>query len=426
MRSLRGTAMDLGGWLRRLGLEQYEAAFRENRIDETVLPRLTAQDLKELGVGFVGDRRKLLDAIAALRASSVPATVPPTTAPAAVPGTTSLQLSEAERRQLTMMFVDLVDSTALAARLDPEEMAEVLRSYQSAVTGAIARFEGYVAKYMGDGVLAYFGYPRAHENEAERAVRAGLAAVAAVQSLGSAHGETLAARIGIATGPVVVGELIGEGAVREETVVGDTPNLAARLQGIAQPNTVAISESTRKLVGNLFELADLPSKDLKGIEGPVRAFAALRPSAVESRFEALRTATTPLVGRDEELALLMRRWEHAKAGDGCVVLISGEPGIGKSRIAQTAVEQIGAEPHTRLRYFCSPHHQDSALYPSIGQLERAAGAGVRPTLNTLSSTRWYRTPPTARCCAAVASNCTAALPRLWKTNSPRSSPPNRH
>jgi hypothetical protein len=224
---------------------------------------------------------------------------------------------------------------------------------------------------MGDGVLIYFGYPQAHEDDAERAVRAGLELIAAVSALKSPV--ALQTRVGIATGLVVVGDLIGSGEAQERGIVGETPNLAARLQGIAEPNTVAISESTRKLVGNLFELADLPSKDLKGIDGPVRAFAALRPSAVESRFEALRTATTPLVGREEELALLMRRWEQAQAGDGNVVLISGEPGIGKSRIAQTVVERISAEPHTRLRYFCSPYHQDSALYPSIAQLERAAG-----------------------------------------------------
>jgi class 3 adenylate cyclase len=226
--------MDVAAWLCGLGLGQYEQAFRENDIDAKVLMDLTAEDLIGLGVVSIGHRRKLLAAIAALRAGSMSAISPVTVAPAAVSGT-------AERRQLTVMFVDLVDSTALAARLDPEEMAEVLRSYHSAVAGAIARFEGHVAKYMGDGVLAYFGYPRAHEDEAERAVRAGLAAVAAVHSLGSAHGETLAARIGIATGAVVVGELIGEGAAREETVVGDTPNLAARLQTLADPDTVVIS-----------------------------------------------------------------------------------------------------------------------------------------------------------------------------------------
>jgi class 3 adenylate cyclase len=248
--------MDVAAWLSGLGLGQYEQAFRENDVDAEVLMDLTAGDLIGLGVASIGHRRKLLAAIAALRAGSLSATTPDTAAAIVVP-------PKAERRQLTVMFVDLVDSTALAARLDPEEMAEVLRSYQSAVTGAIARFEGYVAKYIGDGVLAYFGYPRAHENEAERAVRAGLAAVAAVHSLGSAHGETLAARVGIATGPVVVGELIGEGAAREETVVGDTLNLAARLQTLAEPGTVVISARTRELVGGLFELTELGLQPLK-------------------------------------------------------------------------------------------------------------------------------------------------------------------
>jgi class 3 adenylate cyclase len=255
--------------------------------------------------------------------------------------------------------------------MDPEDLREVISAYQKCVAQTVQRFGGFVAKYMGDGVLVYFGYPQADEDDAERAVRAGLELTVGVGSLNSPV--PLQTRVGIATGLVVVGDLIGSGEAQERGIVGETPNLAARLQGIAEPNTVVISESTRKLVGNLFELADLPSKDLKGIDGPARAFAALRLSAVESRFEALRTATTPLVGRDEELALLMRRWEQAKAGDGCFVLICGEPGIGKSRIAQTVVERIGAEPYTRLRYFCSPHHQDSALYPSIAQLERAAG-----------------------------------------------------
>ncbi|UWU79116.1 hypothetical protein N2603_11850 [Bradyrhizobium huanghuaihaiense] len=229
--------MDVGAWLCGLGLGQYEQAFRENDIDAEILMDLTAEDLVGLGVASIGHRRKLLAAIAALRAGSMSATTPVTAAPTAV-SEKSAPAPEAERRQLTVMFVDLVDSTALAARLDPEEMAELLRAYQSAVAAAIARFEGHVAKYMGDGVLAYFGYPRAHEDEAERAVRAGLAAVAAMHGLRSAHGERLAARIGIATGPVVVGELIGEGAAREETVVGDTPNLAARLQTLAEPGTV--------------------------------------------------------------------------------------------------------------------------------------------------------------------------------------------
>jgi predicted ATPase len=220
-------------------------------------------------------------------------------------------------------------------------------------------------------VLVYFGYPQAHEDDAERAVRAGLELIQAVGELKSTA--PLQTRVGIATGLVVVGDLIGSGAAQEQAVVGETPNIAARLQGVAEPNTVVIAESTRKLLGSLFELEDLGARDVKGITEPVRAWAAVRPSSVESRFEALRTATTPLVGRDEEVDLLLRRWEQAKRGDGCVVLISGEPGIGKSRLAETIVERLGGEPHTRLRYFCSPHHQDSALYPSIAQLGRAAG-----------------------------------------------------
>ena len=224
---------------------------------------------------------------------------------------------------------------------------------------------------MGDGVLVYFGYPQAHEDDAERAVRAGLELIQAVGGLKS--GAPLQTRVGIATGLVVVGDLIGSGEAQERGIVGETPNLAARLQGIAEPNTVVIAESTRKLLGDLFDLEDLGAKNLKGIAEPVRAWAALRASSVESRFEALRTATTPLVGRDEEIELLMRRWTQAKTGDGYVVLISGEPGIGKSRITEAVQERLSAEPHTRLRFFCSPHHQDSALYPAIAQLERAAG-----------------------------------------------------
>ena len=324
------------------------AGLQDNEVDAEVLPRLTAEDLKEVGVAAVGHRRKLLDAIARLSEPAKPAPSP----------------SQAERRQLTVMFVDLVGSTALSARLDPEEMRELLRAYQQAVAAEVERQGGRVAKYLGDGVLAYFGFPRAHEDDAERAVRAGLAAVAATAGLPAAHGASLAARAGIATGVVVVGDLIGEGAAREEAVVGDTPNLAARLQALAEPGTVVIAERTRQLVGGLFEYADLGPVAAKGFPEPVRAFRVLRAGAAESRFEALRPTLAPLVGRGEELELLLRGWRQAKDGDGRLVLLSGEPGIGKSRLLAEFEDRLRDEPHVRLRYFCSPHHEDSALHPS--------------------------------------------------------------
>jgi class 3 adenylate cyclase/predicted ATPase len=278
------------------------------------------------------------------------------------------------------MFSDLVGSTALSARLDPEDLREVISAYQGAVAAAVARYGGFVAKYMGDGVLVYFGYPQAHEDDAERAVRAGLELVAAVSGL-KTHAP-LQTRVGIATGLVVVGDLIGSGASQEQAIVGETPNLAARLQGVAEPNSVVIAESTRKLVGSLFEVEDLGPKDLKGISGPVRAWAALRPSSVESRFEALHAGgVTALVGREEELELLLRRWFRAKKAEGQVVLLSGEPGIGKSRLTAALLEGIATEPHTRLRVFCSPQHTDSPLYPFISQMERAAGLTHDDTSN---------------------------------------------
>jgi class 3 adenylate cyclase/predicted ATPase len=361
--------MDVGGWLRRLGLEQYEASFRENRIDDTVLPRLTAEDLKDLGIGFVGDRRKLLDAIAALRADASAPTLSLSDAPLVIDKAAQ---DIAERRQLTVMFSDLVGSTALSARMDPEDLREIISAYQRCVADIVRRFGGFVAKYMGDGVLVYFGYPQAHEDDAERAVRAGLELIAAVTALKSPV--PLQTRVGIATGLVVVGDLIGSGEAQEHGIVGETPNLAARLQGIAEPNTVVIAEGTRKLLGNLFEFEDLGAKNLKGIAVPVRAWAALRASAVEGRFEALHTTgLTALVGREEELELLLRRWSRANRGEGRVVLISGEAGIGKSRLTAALLERLSGEAHTRLRYFCSPQHTDSAFYPIIGQMEHAAG-----------------------------------------------------
>jgi class 3 adenylate cyclase len=362
--------MDIVIWLRSLGLGKYEASFRENEIDETVLPSLTHETLRELGVAAVGHRLKLLDAIAALRnvasgnAPSLDAATPSST-PSAHPE------DRAERRQVAVMFSDLVGSTAMSARMDPEDLREVISAYQKCVAETVQRFGGFVAKYMGDGVLVYFGYPQAHEDDPERAVRAGLELVTAVGNLKPRA--PLQTRVGIATGLVVVSDLIGSGASQEQAIVGETPNLAARLQSIAEPNSVVVAESTRKLVGSLFELEDLGAQNLKGVEGPARAWAALRPSSVESRFDALHAgALTELVGREEELELLLRRWSKAKGGEGQVVLLTGEPGIGKSRLTAALMERLAGELHTRIRYFCSPQHTDSALYPIISQMERAA------------------------------------------------------
>jgi class 3 adenylate cyclase/tRNA A37 threonylcarbamoyladenosine biosynthesis protein TsaE len=362
--------MDVVVWLRSLGLGKYEAVFRENDIDETVLPNLTAEDLKELGVASLGHRRKLLDAIAALR-SEANGKAPSVDAATASSAQDARPEDRAERRQVTVMFSDLVGSTALSARMDPEDLREVISAYQKCVAENVGRFRGFIAKFMGDGVLVYFGYPQAHEDDAERAVRAGLELIAAVGAL-KTHAN-LQTRVGIATGLVVVGDLIGSGEAQERGIVGETPNLAARLQGISEPNGVVIAEGTRKLIGSLFELEDLGVQELKGIEGPVRAWAALRPSFVESRFEAFHaTGLTELVGREEELEILLRRWSKAKDGQGQVVLLSGEPGIGKSRLTAALLERLTPEPHVRLRYFCSPQHTDSPLYPIISQMERAA------------------------------------------------------
>jgi class 3 adenylate cyclase len=369
--------MDLGSWLRSLGLAQYEAAFRENAINEAILPKLTAEDLRDIGVTAVGHRRVLLDAIAALRGKTSPKqenAPSAATEPANKPNRVGGGLPEAERRQLTVMFCDLVDSTALSGKLDPEDLRGIISSYHRCCTDRIEGNGGFVAKYMGDGVLAYFGYPQAHEHDAERAVRAGLVLVEALPKLETAvAGAILQVRVGIATGLVVVGDLIGSGEAQERGIVGETPNLAARLQGIAAPNTVVIAESTRRLLGNLFELQDLGPKNLKGIAGPAGAWAALRVSTVESRFEALHAAgLTDLIGREEESELLLRRWSRATTSEGQVVLLSGEAGVGKSRLTATLLERLAGEPHTRLRYFCAPQYSDRAFHPIISQLERAA------------------------------------------------------
>jgi class 3 adenylate cyclase/predicted ATPase len=369
--------VDISAWLRGLGLERYEQAFRDNDIASAVLPELTDQDLKDLGISL-GHRRLLLKAIRVVAGDQAghgpaeSARAPDT--PEAAPR------SEAERRQLTVLFCDLVGSTELAARLDPEDMGAVIRTYHRCCSEAVERWDGHVAKYMGDGVLAYFGWPQAHEDEAERAVRAGLAIATAVAQLSLPGGEPLAARIGIATGLVMVGELIGEGAAREQAVVGETPNLAARLQTLAAPGRVVISQATRRLVGGLFELAGLGPQRLKGFAEPLSAFRVEGEGRAEGRFEALHgERLTPLVGREHELGILLERWAWAKDGDGQVVLLSGEPGIGKSRVIRTLRERIGDEPYTPLSHFCSPYHTNSALHPVIGLLERAAGFGPEDT-----------------------------------------------
>ena len=362
--------MEIAAWLRSLGLERYEPAFREHEIDWEALPRLTADDLKDLGVVLGGHRRRLLNAITALGEDGPAAQTKPVPA--------ALVSGGAERRQLTVLFCDLVGSTPLATRFDPEDLREIVGAYHHCVADTVARFAGFVAKYMGDGVLVYFGYPEAHEDDAERAVRAGLAVIDAVTRL--AISEPLNVRLGVASGLVVVGDLIGAGVAQERGVVGETPNLAARLQALAKPGALIIADSTRRQIGGLFELEDLGAQPLAGFVDPQRAWRVVRESGVLSRFEALRSEATPLVGRDEDLDLLLRRWQQARAGEGRVVLIAGEPGIGKSRLTAALSERLEGEPHTRVRYFCSPYYQDSALYPFITQLERAAGFAREDTV----------------------------------------------
>ncbi|OKO89138.1 hypothetical protein AC629_07295 [Bradyrhizobium sp. NAS80.1] len=359
-------------WLTSLGLSEYADRFAEHRIDFSILQNLTDKDLKEeLGIVPLGDRRKLLRAIAKL-AGAASATRRP------APGSKSSPRDEAERRQVTVMFADLVGSTALSTRIDPEDLREVISAYQKCVAETVPHFGGFVARYVGDGVLVYFGYPHAHEDDAERAVRAGLELITVVAGLKMRAPQQV--RVGIATGVVVVGHLIPSGESEERGMVGETPNLAARLQSIAEPNTVVIAESTRRLLGSFFQLDDLGMRNLKGIAGPVQAWAVLQASSVASRFEALHASgLTALVGREEELELLRRCFFRATEGEGQVILLSGEAGIGKSRLTSAFVRLLAGEPHIRLRYSCSPQHTDSALYPIIGQIERAAGLAREDT-----------------------------------------------
>jgi class 3 adenylate cyclase len=365
------TAVDVASWLRSLGLERYEATFRENDVDAELLPTLTADDLKEIGVASFGHRRHLLVAIAKLNEQWATDTANPVVElAAATPLREDAVPHGGERRQLTVMFCDLVGSTALSEKLDPEELRSLLHAYRTLCGDVIARYDGFVARYVGDGILTYFGWPTAHEEDAERAVRAALEIVHTVKRASST--ENLSVRIGIATGPVVVGEAAGVGD-QSKLAVGSTPNLAARLQGLAVADQIVIAASTRRLAGNAFELTDLGENDLKGIAEPIHAWRVERALVAESRFDASRGGgtLTPLVGRDEELDLLLRRWSQARDGEGQVVVLSGEPGIGKSRVLSALRDRLEAQGVQALRFQCSPYYVNSAFWPSIDNFERA-------------------------------------------------------
>jgi class 3 adenylate cyclase/tetratricopeptide (TPR) repeat protein len=353
--------MDVGAWLRSLGLGQYEGIFRESEIEADVLPELTESDLEKLGLPL-GPRKRVLKAIADMGDSHTALGIASLARPAAE--------DAAERRQLTVMFCDLAGSTALSARLDPEDMRQVIRAYQDACSGVVARYDGFVAKFMGDGILAYFGFPHAHEDDAERAVRAGLEIVGVTGTLNTRAMEKLRVRIGIATGLVVVGDLVGKGSAQEQAVVGDTPNLAARLQALAEPDSVVVATATRRLLGDRFTLRDLGRHAVKGLAEPVEAWAAEGVSSRESRFDPVHAAG--FVGRETESALSRQCQRQAWQGRGQILLISGEAGIGKSCFLAWLAAQVADQPHTRLRYQCSPYHRDSALHPFLQQLERAA------------------------------------------------------
>ncbi|MHC2736017.1 class 3 adenylate cyclase/ABC-type transport system involved in cytochrome c biogenesis ATPase subunit [Bradyrhizobium liaoningense] len=351
--------MQIAEWLEKLGLGQYAERFVQNGIDVGVLPELMDEDFDKLGV-LLGHRRKMLRAIVDLDPAALIASPAPP--------------RDAERRHLTVMFCDLVGSTALSARLDPEDMWEVIRAYRAACAHVIAAYDGRIARFVGDGILVYFGYPRAHEDDAERAVRAGLDIISAIRQLKTGAGERVELRIAIATGLVVVGDLISGDASEEHATVGDTPNLAARLQSLAEPGVVVVASSTRRLLGDLFTFRNLGRREVRGIGEPIAVWAVEGATASESRFEAVRAAhSIGFVGRKDEIEFILARQREAWQGQGQIVLISGEAGIGKSRIVATLSESPSLGTHRRVRYQCSPYHTNSALHPFVAQLERAAG-----------------------------------------------------
>ena len=360
---------EMDDWLKKLGLEEYSSVLAKNDIDFDVLLELGERDLEKLGFSL-GHRRKLMRAIEARKLALGPRQTTPS--PEAPAGTTAAR--DAERRQVTVMFCDLVGSTELANAIDPEDMGALIRRYQDVCAGAIARFDGFLAKFMGDGVLAYFGYPLAHEDDAGQSVRAALAIIEGVAHARRPDGQPLEVRAGIATGLVVIGDSTGASKAREPEIVGQTPNLAARLQALAAANSILVSQTTHQLLGRQFEYQDLGKHALKGFAEPTQVWRVLSEAAVESRFAAKQSAgPSPLIGRAEEMGLLRDHWNHARQGAGQAVLLQGEAGMGKSRIVDALSQDIGEEPHFRVLCQCSPYHTNSALYPVIRHLERGAG-----------------------------------------------------
>ncbi|WP_423958679.1 AAA family ATPase [Bradyrhizobium sp.] len=358
-------SLDVGAWLEELGLGQYRTLFSDQAIDADVLPDLTDADLHRLGVPL-GHRKRLFKAIDDLLGRD----------PADQQASIKLARArpDAERRQLTVLICDMVGSTDLASKLDPEELRKVMGVYLDACVNAVTSLGGFIARYTGDGIVAYFGYPAALEDAAERAVRAGLELGRIVPHLTSLPDVTLHVRTGIATGLVVVGDLLGEGAAREEAVVGETPALAARLQNLAAPDGVAIAGSTRRLINGMFELEFLGMLDLKGLAGLRPVWRVLREAAAESRFDATHHADlTEMINRESELSLLLERWKTAREGERQMVLLAGEAGIGKSRLCMALAGRVAAEGHFVIRLQCSPFHTDSALHPIIASLDRLAG-----------------------------------------------------
>ncbi len=368
---------DLRGWLRSHNLEQLAETFEANDIDVDILSELTEADLEKLGVS-IGNRRRLLKAIAEGGAAPTE-TKPAASQMSATP--TPTETAGAERRQVTVVFCDMVGSTALSEAVDPELLGALIRRYQDATVSAIGRYGGFVAKFMGDGVLAYFGFPHAFEDAAERAVRGAIGILAEVGKITRPDGAVLQTRVGIATGLVVIGEIIGAGSAQERTIVGETPNLAARLQALAAPDTILISEATQHLLGGLFQLESAGAHELKGFARPMPVWRVIGEGTIESRFAAIRSgAATPFIGRANEMGLLLDRWRLARQGEGQIVTLIGEAGIGKSRLIEALQETVAGEPHGLIYLQCSPYHNDNALYPVIHHISRTAGfvAGDSP------------------------------------------------